>query len=408
MTKARGKPRGRHPIHRLTALAIRRAGVGRHADGNGLYLVVDPSGAKRWVLRIVVHGRRRDLGLGSLQLVSLADAREHARALRRLARQGGDPVAERARARRVVPTFREAAVIVHAAHTAPLRNAKHRAIWLASLERHVFPAFGDRRVDQVGTAEILQALAPIWTRKPETARRVRQRIRAVLDWAKASGHRTGDNPADAIARVLPAHRRSARHLAALAYERVPTFLAEVRAAEAAAVVRWALELVILTATRTSEVLGARWEEVDLDAGVWTIPASRIKVGREHRIPLVPAVAAVFRQAAKVRGDQPYVFPGRRPGRPLSNMALLMLVRRLQYDITVHGFRSSFRDWAAECTRTPREVCEQALAHALPSQVEAAYRRSDLFERRRKLMQAWARFVMTPARAGKVLAFGRRA
>ena len=389
------KPRGRHPHQRLTAVAVRRNKAGRYADGNGLYLIVDESGARRWILRTVVTGRRRDIGLGSVALVGLAEAREDAARLRRIARAGGDPVAGRNRQRRQVPTFAEAARQVHALHTTTLRNARHRATWLSSLKADIFPVFGDRPVDQVDSADVLKALAQIWTTKAETARRIKQRVRIVLDWAKASGYREGDNPADAITRALPMQKAKVRHLPALAYGDVPAFFETLRAADAAPAVNLAFQFLILSAARTSEVLGVEWAEIDHQSETWTVPGERIKSGREQRVPLAPPAMAVLKEAATLADGGPVVFPGRRPGKPLSNMALLMVLRRLgRTDITAHGFRSSFRDWAAERTHFPRAVAEAALAHVIPDKVEAAYLRSDLFDQRRALMNAWAAFVTT--------------
>jgi len=395
-TESRGrKPRGRHPERRLTAVRIRAIKtVGRHADGNGLYLAVDPSGAKRWVLRTVVTGKRCDLGLGGLALVDLSQAREEARRLRALARKGVDVVAERRVKRATVPTFEEAAREVHAQHGAAFRNDKHRAQWLASLEANVFPVFGGRRVDQVDTADVLKALTPIWTVKPETARRLRQRIKVVLAWAKASGFRSGDNPVDGLGTVLPRQESEKKHHAALPYQGVPKFVAAIRASDASESARLAFEFLILTATRTSEVLRATWGEVDLEGKTWTIPAERMKSKREHRVPLAARAAEILEQAKRLSdgASGSFVFPGRGKA-PLSNMVFLMTLRRMErQDITAHGFRSSFRDWASERTNTPSAVCEAALAHTVRDETEAAYNRSDLFERRRKLMGAWAAFA----------------
>jgi integrase len=390
------KPTGQHPWDRLTAVRVRTLKTpGRYADGNGLYLVVDPSGAKRWIWRgkIRAKGKRCDLGLGSVQIVTLAGARDAAAQLRRDARAGKDPLAERQRDRRPVPTFKKAAQDVHTAHAKTFRNAKHRAQWLASLEQYAFPLIGDRLVDSIEAADVLKVLAPIWTTKPETARRVRQRIKVVFDWTKASGFRSGDNPTDGLTRVLPRHRGEKQHHAALPYPAVPAFIQALRTADTSPSVRLAFELLIVTATRTSEVLLATWTEVDLEAKVWTIPGARMKAGRDHRVPLSERAVQLFEQAQVYAAGSRYVFPGRTGERPLSNMVFLMLLRRLQRDdITVHGFRSSFRDWAAEKTNVARAVCEAALAHAVQDKTEAAYFRSDLFEQRRSLMDTWAKFA----------------
>ena len=388
------KPRGRHPDRRLTAPHVKNAKKpGRYADGNGLYLFVEPSGAKRWILRTVVGGRRRDIGLGSTQLVSLADARVEAARLRRMARTGGDPLAERRRERRPMLTFKEAATKVHEALAPTFRNAKHRAQWLASLEADVFPVFGGHLVDTIDSADVLKALNPIWTTKAETARRVKQRIKMVLDWAKAAGYRTGDNPVDALTTVLAKSRTAAKHHAALPFSGVPAFLQTLRAAEAADSVKLAFEFLILTAARTGDVIGARWDEIDTEGKTWIIPAGRMKAGREHRVPLSVRCLELLEGAKEIADGGPFVFPGRSLNAPLSNMAFLMLLRRVNADnVTAHGFRSAFRDWAAERTHYPQAVCEAALAHVLKDKTEAAYFRSDLFDRRRKLMDAWAKFA----------------
>lgn len=334
------------------------------------------------------------MGLGGLATVGLAEARDEARRLRALARKGIDILAERRTRRLTVPTFEEAAREVHAQHGAAFRNDKHRAQWLASLEADVFPAFGSRRVDEVATADVLKALTPVWTVKPETARRLRQRIKVVLAWAKASGFRSGDNPVDGLGTVLPKQDSEKKHHAALPYQGVPKFIAKIRASDASPAAKLAFEFLILTATRTNEVLGAAWGEFDLTAKTWTIPAERMKVKREHRVPLAQRALDILDEAKKLSAAEPasLVFPGRE-GKPLSNMVFLMTLRRMErQDITAHGFRSSFRDWASERTNTPQAVCEAALAHTVRDKTEAAYNRTDLFERRRKLMGAWAAFA----------------
>lgn len=388
--------RRRHPHLRLTAVRVRSLNTpGRYADGNGLYLFIDDSGAKRWVLRTTIHGKRSDLGLGSARLVSLADARVEAARLRRLARGGGDPLAERVRARVVVPTFREAAEKVHAAHAETFRNEKHKAQWLASLKANIFPAIGDRPVNAIHAGDVLKALQPIWTKKPETARRLKQRIKVVFNWAKASGYYTGDNPCDGVKQVLPQVRTPAKHHAALPYAQVPAFITALHATDAGEPTKLAFEFLILTAARTSEVIGARWSEIDFDTKTWTIPATRIKAGREQRVPLPPRAIELLERAQAIADGGPFVFPSRSPKKPLSNMVFLMALRRLKReDITAHGFRSSFRDWAAERTNFARAVVEAALAHVVKDKAEAAYFRSDLFEQRRKLMESWARFATT--------------
>ncbi len=387
------KPRGRHPERALTAVKVRNSThPGRYADGNGLYLVVDPSGAKRWVLRTIVRGKRTDLGLGSVRLVPLADARDEATRLRRIAREGGDPLAER-RALRAIPTFREAAETVHAAHSETWRNGKHVDQWISTLKTYAFPHIGDRRVDQIDTADVLRVLLPVWTSKPETARRVRQRIKVVLDWAAVAGHRSAENPAVLVDRGLPPQpdKKNKRHHAAMPYNELSGFVKDLQGSEASEPMRLAFEFLILTAARTGEVIGATRDEIDLDKSVWTIPAERMKAGKPHRIPLAPRCVEIVKRALDLGGSD-WLFPGLRPGKPLSNTAFLMHMRRAKVDYVPHGFRSAFRDWIGEQTAFPREIAEAALAHMIENKTEAAYARSDLFERRRKLMAAWADYI----------------
>ena len=390
------KPKGRHPEKALSALGVKAATKpGRYADGNGLYLVVDPSGAKRWVLRTVVHGRRRDIGLGSVRLVPLAEARERTFTYRKMARDGGDPIAAKRRASVAIPTFEEAARTTFTEHKKAWRNHRHVGQWLQSLVIHVFPVFGGCRVDQVELPDVMRALSPIWLTRPETARRVRRRIRTVLDWAKAAGFRTGDNPAEGVSKGLPRQSDHKGHYAAIAYEDVPAFIQKLRASDAGEAVRLAFEFLILTAARTGEFLFARWKEIDLEQAVWTIPGERMKAGQEHRVPLPERAVDILKRARVLAMDGEYLFPGRGGGRPMSRMVLLTALRRMGVTFTAHGFRSSFRDWAAEQTSFPTEVCEMALAHAVRNKVEAAYRRGDLFAKRRELMAAWAKYAAPP-------------
>ena len=387
------KPRKPHPEKALTAVQVRRlSAAGRYADGNGLYLVVDPSGARRWVLRTVVHGRRRDIGLGGLKVVSLADGRELAARYRRIARDGGDPLQERQKSRKIAPSFEEAARRVYDAQKSTWRNAKHAAQWINTLETYAFPLIGAAGVDQIQTPDLLRVLSPIWLKKPETARRVRQRMSVVFDWAKSAGHRTGDNPANGVDQGLPKQSERRSHMAALPYADVPGFMEDLRASDASETVRLAFEFLILTASRTNEVINARWEEVDLERAVWTIPAARMKARREHRVPLSDACVALLQRIKTVSPDTKHIFPSRGTDTPLSNMAFLMTLRRMRVDVTAHGFRSSFRDWASERTNFPNEVCELALAHTVKNKVEAAYRRGDQLDKRRELMHVWAAYA----------------
>lgn len=383
-----------HPQKALSPAKIRAlTEPGMYSDGNCLYLVVDESGAKRWILRTVVRGKRCDIGLGGLSLVSLAEAREEATRLRKIARKNGDPLAERRQGRRMVPTFEETARKVHESFAATFRNAKHRAQWITTLQTYVFPIFGGRLVDQIESGDVLAALMPIWTTKPETARRVRQRMKLVFDWAKASGFRSGDNPVEGVSEVLPKHNGRKKHHPALPYAQVPEFITAMREANAATSVKLAFEYLILTASRTSEVLRAKWSEIDTDSKTWTLPADRMKAKVEHRVPLSSRCLEILKAAKEITTGGEYIFPGRSPLRPLSAMAFEMALRRMErQDITPHGFRSSFRDWAEERTHYANSVIEAALAHTVRNKVEAAYLRTTLFEKRRDLMKDWAGFA----------------
>ncbi len=384
---------GRHPHKALAARAVvSTTDPGRYADGGGLYLLVAPGGSKSWVLRTVVQGKRSDIGLGSVALVSLADAREDARTLRKVARSGGDPLSARRQDRKIVPSFEAAAKEVHKAHSKGFKNEKHQKQWLSSL-KGMFSAFGSKRVDSIASADVLAALSSGWLKRPETSRRILQRTRVVFDWCKAQGFCSGDNPTEGITNVLPKHRGVQAHHAALPYQQLPAFLQVLRESDSGDAVKLAFEFTILCASRTSETLNATWAEIDVDAKTWTIPADRMKAGLEHRVPLSPRSLTILERAQGLADGGPYVFPGRKASRPLSNMVFLMALRRMERsELTAHGFRSTFRDWAAERTNFARAVCESALAHTLRDKTEAAYNRTDLFERRRDLMALWSKFA----------------
>lgn len=389
-------------------LHLRNLPPGCHADGYGLYIVVDDTGPRRWIWRGRIQRKRCDLGLGSFPLVSLGEAREKAFAIRKKARDGENVLAERRQNRKLVPTFKAAAIEVHAEHSKNFKNAKHKAQWLNSLENDVFETLGARPVNTITSGDILTVLTPIWTTKPETARRLKQRIALVFDWAKAKNYCTGDNPTDGVTEVLPKHAPSQAHHAALPFARVPQFVTDLRAhGDTDELIKLALELGILTATRTNEILAARMvvdvhdkkrlkpDIFDLDAKVWTIPAHRMKKNREHRIPLADRAVEIVERILVLRDPKSsWLLPGKKPGKPFSNMTLLKAARRVRPDVelTVHGFRSSFRDWCEERTSTPHSVVDAALAHVVKDKTDAAYRRTDLFDRRRTLMDLWAQFV----------------
>jgi integrase len=387
------KPTGRHPEKKLSAVKINRLAVpGRYADGNGLYLIVDPSGAKRWMLRTVVQGRRCDIGLGGVSLVSLAEARTQAQAMRKRAREGANPILERDRAKQIIPTFEEAAKRVHEERAGSWRNEKHRSQWINTLRDYAFPRIGAKRVDLIGTADVLAVLSPIWLIKAETARRLRQRLSTVMDWAKAAGFRMGDNPVDGVTKGLPRQNGQKEHSGAIPYSEIAVFLRTLGGLGMSQTAKLAFELLILTACRTSEVLGARWDEVNFEKAIWEIPAIRMKGKRRHVVPLSRRCVEILHEARVLAGTSELVFPGRTVTKPLSNMVFLMTMRRMGVSAVPHGFRSSFRDWASEQTSFPNEVCEMALAHAIRDKTEAAYRRGDLLAKRRALMEAWASYV----------------
>ena len=383
------KPKGRHPDKALSAAFVRTAPPGRYCDGNGLYLFVQPSGARSWIQRLVIRGRRRDCGLGSVALVSLAEAREKARANRKLAREGGDPLAEKRRAQGV-PSFAEAAARVVQQKQAGWRNPKHRRDWMSSLRRFAFARIGEIPVSQVTSADVLEILAPIWHTKATTARKLRQRIRTVLEWAVAMEFRT-DNPCDRLGPVLGAQDAVVQHMRALPHREVASAFETVRASEGMPVVKLVFEFLVLTAARWGEVRGAEWAEIDRREGVWTVPATRMKAKREHRVPLCRRAMEILEEARTLDDGSPLVFTDG-AGRQLNGKRLRRLLRKHGIAAVPHGFRSSFRDWAAEETDHPREVIEAALAHVVQNKVEAAYRRTDLFERRRRLMNDWAGYL----------------
>lgn len=363
---------------------------GRYSDGDGLFLEVSPGGGRSWILRAQFGGKRRDIGLGSLKAVDLGDARNAAYEVRRQIAQGLDPVAKRKRDRQIVPKFRDAAKSVHDEHKAGWKNGKHQKQWLSTLESYAFPKLGDRLVSDIGAPEIRDVLAPIWLSKPETARRVRQRIGTVLDWACVKGFRANEAPLRSLSKGLPRQPRKDGHFAAMNYAAVPEFMQRLRQRES--IGRLALEAVILTAARSGEIRLARWPEIDMDACLWSIPADRMKMNRPHVVPLSPEAIKVFQRAEKFRAPgTDIIFPGQKLKKPLSDMTLLKILRDMDAGVTVHGFRSAFRDWVADQTHYPGEVAEAALAHAIPNKVEAAYRRTDFLEKRRALMCDWALF-----------------
>ena len=365
---------------------------GRYMDGDGLSLLLTAPKKGYWVLRATINGRRRDIGLGPLDLVTLAEARELAIDMRRDIQRGIDPIEERKRQKIEILTFKAAAEKVHSEQKAAWKNGKHQDQWINTLETYAFPKLGDRLVNDIEGPLIREVLLDIWLEKPETARRVKQRIGVVLDWAYANGMRATEAPMRSLSRALPRQPKQDGHFAAMPYEDVPTFLKHLH--KRTSVARLGLEFLILTASRSGEVRGAKWAEINLDAKLWTVPAERMKVGKEHVVPLTDAAIDVLERARPYYAEcSNLVFPGRNVLRPMSDMTLLKILRYAKLAFTVHGFRSAFRDWAAEKTSYPGEVAEAALAHSVSNKVEAAYRRTNYLDKRRELMREWSDFCV---------------
>lgn len=407
-------------MHKLTARSldklIKEASPGLIGDGGGLYLQVGKTGGLSWLYRFQLNGSRRAMGLGKHPEVSLAQARERAANARKQVADGIDPIEAKEHAQLAAKaaqnkalTFQQCAAEYIDAHRSSWKSIKHAQQWENTLSTYAYPFIGEKPVSAVTTDDVLTILKPIWASKNETASRVRNRIELIIAAAKARKRFEGENPAQwkgHLDKLLAKRKQVAQveHHAALPYSQLPTFWRSLVAAEGMAA--QALQFTILTACRTSEVLNAQWSEVDLASALWTIPASRMKARREHKVPLSNAAVAVLECVVRVQ-DNPFVFPGMKEGRPLSNLAMLMLLRRMDLGhLTVHGFRSSFRDWAAEETAFPNMVAEMALAHTVGSAVEAAYRRGDLLEKRRAMMQAWADYVETQPATNVVPLRGR--
>ncbi len=437
LTRVASSPRGvacgvvmaRRGQHWLTALDVKSANKpGRYGDGAGLYLQVEAAQSadgkeglppvKSWTFLFTApDGRRREMGLGPFPKLSLTDARKAAEKARNLLVGGVDPIdarkAEKTEAKLVAAraiTFKQAAQAYIDANKRAWKNAKHAAQWTATLEAYAFKEIGSLPVGTIDTGLVLKVIEPIWAEKPETASRLRGRIEAVLTWATVRGYRVGENPArwrGHLSEVLPERGkvRKVKHHTALPYGDAGAFMRDLRKQDGVAAL--ALEFAILTAARTGEVLGATWAEIDLDAAVWTVPDSRMKAGKQHRVALSKQAVAVLRRVQGLGGKK-WVFPGPNPKKPLSSMSMLMLLRRMKREgLTVHGFRSCFRDWAGDSTTFAREVVEAALAHSLGNKVEAAYRRSDALAKRARLMCAWADYLDKPAAAGEVVSIGKR-
>jgi len=388
-------------IHKLSPRKVATASAGKYEDGAGLRLVVSKSGAKKWILRFSLNGTRREMGLGSYPDVDLATARVQASENRKLIREGVDPIEARKNEPDKIPKFTSCAASYIKAHRKGWKNAKHARQWVSTLKTYSRPVIGSKLVDAITTEDVLKILKPIWTEKTETAKRVQGRIENILDFAAAHKYRDMSNPARWRGHLdmllpKPSRVRTIRHHPAMPYEEVPAFMAELSTHKSVSAL--ALRLLVMTAVRTNELLKAQWSEIDCKTAVWTIPAERMKAKREHRVPLTGHMIADIKALPRVDGN-PYLFPGARYGKPLSNMALLQLMRGMGYgvngdrgDYVPHGFRSSFRDWSGEVSSYPRDVAEMALAHTIKDKVEAAYRRGDLFKKRRMMMESWSKYL----------------
>lgn len=380
---------------RLTVPQVKNAKPGRHGDGDGLFLIVGELGGKSWVLRMQRNGKRRDFGLGSARDVTLAEAREAAAETRKLVLKGFDPVAEKKKASGI-PTFREVAKAVHKEYAPGWKNRKHAAQWLTTLRTYAFPDIGNHLVNDITSGDVRDVLAKIWLEKPETARRLRQRITTVLDYAHAKGWRDSETPTGAISKGLPKQPRATGHHAAMAWKEVPAFVANMAdKIKAGEVVLLAIEFALLNASRPAEVRFSTWSEIDFEARLWTIPAGRMKAGKAHRVPLSDRSMAILDRMTKLRrtrNNDGLIFEGAKRGKPLSENTLTKPFRDAGIPATVHGFRSSFRDWCSDAGGVPREVAEACLAHEVASETEAAYARTDHLDRRREVMERWADYV----------------
>ena len=407
-------------MRRIKQLTARRAATitkpGKYGDGLGLWLNVRPSGTRTWVFRFMRQGKAREMGLGPLHTISLAEARERALLARKQLIDGIDPIEARKEKTKAIQlakasalTFKESSKRCIETHKITWKNQRHANQWTTTLETYVWSVFGDLPVQSIDTRLVMKTLKPIWTSKPETASRIRGRIERILDWARANGYREGENPArwrGHLDQLLPAHSliHEVKHFAALSFEEIPDFMKALRRCDG--ISARALEFAILTACRSGEVRKANWLEMDLVNKVWTIPADRMKTGKTHRISLSFRALEVLKEMLK-HGTEDFVFPGKKIGSPLSNMTLIKVLHRMgRKDITVHGFRSTFRDWTSEQTTYSRDVAEMALAHAIGNKVEAAYRRGDLLEKRRRLMADWATYCERPSEKGTVVSIGK--
>ena len=383
-----------HAAHKLSALFVKKINKpGKHSDGLGLYLVVEPTGSKRWEQRLTIKGKRCDLGLGSTKLVTLEEARLTAQLNKKTAKDGGDPRQVKKLQDGERLSFYEVTLSAHQVLAPTFKSEKYAEQWLATLENHVFKVIGHKPISGITSADILSVLAPIWTEKTDTAKKLKQRLSYIMKWAKAQTYYTGDNPVELAEQALPRQKASESHFKALPYTEIHNIIKALQNFEIQTSTKLSLQFLILTASRQKEVLNAKWDEIDFNLNKWIVPASRMKAGKEHEVPLSKQALKILEGAKLSDGNSPLLFPSSNTGKPLSDNTLrLVLQKRLQLDTTTHGLRSSFKDWASETTHFPNEVSEMALAHSIPNAVEAAYRRGNLFEKRRQLMNDWAAYL----------------
>ena len=384
----------RHPFNKLTAMTVKKLSKpGKYADGNNLYLQIDISGARRWILRLTVGHRRRDMGLGSTMIVSLEEARQLARLYRGIAKSGGDPFLERQKERGFKVTFAYCAQKVHELNKPTWKNEKFALQWYSSLENHVLPKIGKLPISQITSSDILNVLSPIWNTRTDTARKLKQRIRLIIKWARAKGFFQGDDPVELAEQALPRKKRSDNHHKSLSYKNISDLIVKIKESKISLPTQLAIQFTILSACRTSEVLRASWDEIDMQNLIWTIPAKRMKTGKIHEVPISSGMKDILKDAKDKIGSPDYIFSSDQSGKELSNNTLRLAVqKRLGVDTTIHGMRSSFKDWASETTNFANEVSEMALAHVIPNKTEAAYRRGNLMDKRRHLMQMWSDFI----------------
>ena len=381
--------------NKLTPLALKKLKMpGRYSDGNNLYLKIEDTGSRRWILRLSVNGKRRDMGLGSLSFVNLSDARDLAYQYNKLAKSGIDPIQERLREKGLLITFKECVYKVYALNKPTWKTELIGRQWINSFEHHVFPFIGHLSISQIRSVDIMNVLTPLWNIKHDTAKKLKQRLRVVFKWCRAQGYFYGDDPVELAEMALPRVKTSKKHFTSLPYDQLPDFINKLRSSSISLRNQLAIEFTILTACRTSEVLKAKWNEIDFNNKIWIIPEDRMKAHREHHVPLSDRSILILQEMFKIKSDSGLIFPSEvNNHKPLSNNTMLFAIQKnMNLKATIHGMRASFKNWASETTNFPNEVSEMALAHSIHNKVEAAYRRGNLLEKRRLLMQCWSDYL----------------